>query len=258
MDMKECTVWMYEKDKINKKSGSRHQTFQNVDIFQKIPDCFGSFRNCSVCFGCFDTGSKHRNKRKRKIFGFTKQTETNAKQILFRFVSVRTENFFFSFRGHPSCSKVNWQGWHLCRRSSGEVRWSGHVCGPCPVGRTGRPWPLIWWSWTELHCILFLAMLYPVSYTAPCELRCTPLSCTTFYWAALHTAELNLTVLSYTTPCWATLHPSELPPPPPRAPAWLHHTELCYNLLHYSAPSDQCSTLLSYATSYWATLQAAT
>jgi hypothetical protein len=39
----------------------------------------------------------------RKIFfwGFTKQTETNAKQILFRFVSVRTENIFFSFRGHP-------------------------------------------------------------------------------------------------------------------------------------------------------------
>ncbi len=33
---------------------------------------------------------------------FTKQTETNAKQILFRFVSVRTEIFFFSFRGHPS------------------------------------------------------------------------------------------------------------------------------------------------------------
>ncbi len=67
-------------------------------------DCFGSFRNSSVCFGCFDTGSKHRNKPKKKIFGFTKQTETNAKQILFRFVSVRTEKFFFSFRGHPSFS----------------------------------------------------------------------------------------------------------------------------------------------------------
>ncbi len=106
MEMNECTVWMwlwmYEKDKINKKSGSCHQTFQNVDIFQKVPDCFGSFRNCSVCFGCFDTGSKHRNKRKKKFIGFTKQTETNAKQILFRFVSVRTEIFFFSFRGHPN------------------------------------------------------------------------------------------------------------------------------------------------------------
>ncbi len=28
--------------------------------------------------------------------------ETNAKQILFRFVSVRTENYFCLFRGHPT------------------------------------------------------------------------------------------------------------------------------------------------------------
>jgi hypothetical protein len=31
-----------------------------------------------------------------------KQTETNAKQILFRFVSVRTEIYFCLFRGHPT------------------------------------------------------------------------------------------------------------------------------------------------------------
>ncbi len=37
------------------------------------------------------------------MFGFTKQTETNAKQILFRFVSVRTEIYFCLFRGHPTC-----------------------------------------------------------------------------------------------------------------------------------------------------------
>ncbi len=58
-------------------------------------------RNSSVCFGCFDLGSKHRNKPKLFDFGFTIQTETNAKQILFRFVSVRTEIFFCLFRGHP-------------------------------------------------------------------------------------------------------------------------------------------------------------
>ena len=63
--------------------------------------CFGLFRNSSVCFGCFDIGSKHRNKPKYFVFGFTKQTETNAKQILFRFVSVRTEIYFCLFRGHP-------------------------------------------------------------------------------------------------------------------------------------------------------------
>ena len=64
--------------------------------------CFGLLRNRSVCFGCFDIGSKHQNKPKFFLFGFTKQTETNAKQILFRFVSVRTENYFCLFRGHPT------------------------------------------------------------------------------------------------------------------------------------------------------------
>ncbi len=57
-------------------------------------------RNRSVCFGCFDIGSKHRNKPKYFVFGFTKKTETNAKQILFRFVSVQTEIYFCLFRGH--------------------------------------------------------------------------------------------------------------------------------------------------------------
>jgi hypothetical protein len=71
-------------------------------VLGDFPDCFGSLRNSSVCFGCFDIGSNHRNKPKKNIFGFTKRTETNAKQILFRFVSVRTEIIFFSFRGHPS------------------------------------------------------------------------------------------------------------------------------------------------------------
>ncbi len=63
---------------------------------------FGLLRNSFVCFGCFDIGSKHRNKPKFFGFGFTKQTETNPKQILFRFVSVRTEIYFCLFRGHPN------------------------------------------------------------------------------------------------------------------------------------------------------------
>ncbi len=57
--------------------------------------CFGLLRNSSVCFGCFDTGSKHRNKLKSFVFGFTKQTETNAKQILFRLVLVWSEIYFW-------------------------------------------------------------------------------------------------------------------------------------------------------------------
>jgi hypothetical protein len=35
-----------------------------LGIFQKILGCIGLLRNRSVCFGCFDIGSKHRNKPK--------------------------------------------------------------------------------------------------------------------------------------------------------------------------------------------------
>ncbi len=70
--------------------------------FRVVSVCFGLLWNKSVCFGCFDIGLKHRNKPNFLAFGFTKQTEANAKQILFRFVSVRTEIYFCLFRGHPT------------------------------------------------------------------------------------------------------------------------------------------------------------
>jgi hypothetical protein len=57
----------------------------NWVIFRKlrvVSVCFCLLRNSSVCF--------------------TKQTETNPKKILFRFVSVRTEIYFCLFRGHPT------------------------------------------------------------------------------------------------------------------------------------------------------------
>jgi hypothetical protein len=63
---------------------------------------FGLFRNRCVCFGCFETDPKHRNKPKKCFISFAKQTEKQPKQIEFRFVSVRTENFFCLFRGHPN------------------------------------------------------------------------------------------------------------------------------------------------------------
>jgi hypothetical protein len=62
----------------------------------------GLFRNRSVCFGSFETSPKHRNKPKKIVFGFAKQTENQPKQTEFRFVSVRTENIFCLFRGHPT------------------------------------------------------------------------------------------------------------------------------------------------------------
>jgi hypothetical protein len=58
---------------------------------------FGLFRNKPVCFGCFETGPKHRNKPKKIVIGFAKQTENEPKQIEFRYVSVRTEKKFVCF-----------------------------------------------------------------------------------------------------------------------------------------------------------------
>ncbi len=40
--------------------------------FRVVSVCFGLVPNSSVCFGCFDIGSKHRNKPKYFVFGFTK------------------------------------------------------------------------------------------------------------------------------------------------------------------------------------------
>ena len=57
--------------------------------------CFGSFWNKSVCFSFFKIHSKHRNIPKQNFHWFRKWTETNAKQILFRLFSVRTEILFF-------------------------------------------------------------------------------------------------------------------------------------------------------------------
>jgi hypothetical protein len=55
------------------------------------------FQNGTAWISCFDIGSKHRNKPKFFLFGFTKQTETQPNQILFRF----EPNFFcFVSRTH--------------------------------------------------------------------------------------------------------------------------------------------------------------
>jgi hypothetical protein len=76
------------------KQFKREYIWKFFQKFRVVSVCFGLLGNRSVCFGFFDIGSKHRNKPKLFLFGFTKQTETNAKQILFRFVSVRTEIYF--------------------------------------------------------------------------------------------------------------------------------------------------------------------
>jgi hypothetical protein len=80
--------------------------------FRVGPVCFGLFRFVSVCFGLFRFVTKQTclfrlflyrfEQTEFFCFCYTKQTETNAKQILFRFVSVRTKIYFCLFRGHPT------------------------------------------------------------------------------------------------------------------------------------------------------------
>jgi hypothetical protein len=68
------------------------KTNRNSSKFVKISSFLIPHTISSVCFGCFDTGPKRRNKPKNKFFGFEKkQTKKQPKQIEFRFVSVRTE-----------------------------------------------------------------------------------------------------------------------------------------------------------------------
>jgi hypothetical protein len=92
-------------------------------VLGDFPDCFGSLRNSSVCFGCFDIGSKHRNKPKKIFFLVSqnkpKQTRNRSCFGLFRF---EPKLFFFHFEdtlvGTVRLSSVG-----IVRRSSvGTVR----------------------------------------------------------------------------------------------------------------------------------------
>ncbi len=73
--------------------------------FRVVWVCLGLIQNSSVCFGCFDIGSKHCIKRKQtKNFSFWFH-ETNRNTTETDLVSVcfgSNRNFFPSFRGHPS------------------------------------------------------------------------------------------------------------------------------------------------------------
>ncbi len=71
---------------------NKQKTNRSNSKFVKISTFLIPHTKSSVCFGCFDTSPKHRNKQEKKFGGFVKkQTEKQLKQIEFRFVSVRTE-----------------------------------------------------------------------------------------------------------------------------------------------------------------------
>jgi hypothetical protein len=91
-----CLCYMSKQTEDAPKQFKREYIWVFFGKFRVVSICFGLLRNSSACFGCFDIGSKHRNKPKFFVFGFMKQTETNANQILFRFGSNRKLFLFVS------------------------------------------------------------------------------------------------------------------------------------------------------------------
>jgi hypothetical protein len=65
---------------------NKQKTNRNSSNFVKISTFLIPHTISSGCFGCFDTGPKHRNKPKKIFFGFAKKrTKKQLKQIAFRF-----------------------------------------------------------------------------------------------------------------------------------------------------------------------------
>ncbi len=71
------------------------------------PDCFGSFRTSSVCFGCFDIGSKHRNKPKIFLCWFH-ETNRNKRETDLVSVCFGSNRNFFLFISRTPYSIMAW------------------------------------------------------------------------------------------------------------------------------------------------------
>ncbi len=81
--------------------------------FRVVSICFGLFWNSSVCFGCFDIGSKHRNKPKQtetnRNFLFLvsrNQLKHNRNLSCFGLFQFKPKTFFVSFEDTPVCSDL--------------------------------------------------------------------------------------------------------------------------------------------------------
>jgi hypothetical protein len=83
---------------VSVRTEKKKNCFEDPLIENAFGDFFGSFRENSVCFGCFDTSPKHQNKPKKMFFGFAKQTEKQPKQdgVSVCFGSNRKKNLIVS------------------------------------------------------------------------------------------------------------------------------------------------------------------
>jgi hypothetical protein len=82
---------VFQNNRNKQKTNRNSSKFFNISTFL-IPHTISS-----VCFGCFDTGPKYRNKPKQTQKIFLVSRKSKPKQIEFGFVSVRTEKKINSF-----------------------------------------------------------------------------------------------------------------------------------------------------------------
>ncbi len=87
---------------------NKQKTNRNSSKFVKIKTFLFPHTISSVCFGCCDTGPKHRNKPKIN-FSFAKKTDMQPKQIEFRFVSVRTPRKKINCFENPLIENISWR-----------------------------------------------------------------------------------------------------------------------------------------------------
>ena len=76
-------------------------------FFRKFMCCFGFLRNRSVCFGCFDIGSKHRNKPKICCFWFH-ETNRNTTETDLVSVCFGSNRNLFLFVSRTPYRQHNW------------------------------------------------------------------------------------------------------------------------------------------------------
>ncbi len=99
--------------------------------------CFGLFRNSSVCFGCFDIGSKHQNKPKYFCFLFHETNRNKPKQ-------TRNRSCFGLFRFEPKFIFVCFEDTLLPLHALVRIT----VMPTLMLVKSGYSWRSpCWWEW---------------------------------------------------------------------------------------------------------------
>jgi hypothetical protein len=85
---------------------NKQKTNRNSSKFVKISTFLIPHTLSSVCFGCFDNGPKHKNKPKKKLFGFAKnKPKNNRNRLIFGMFWFEPRKKKLLFRGPPNIKR---------------------------------------------------------------------------------------------------------------------------------------------------------